>query len=208
MNNKEIKNNYCVYKHTLPDGKYYIGMCVQPVHRRWKKGMGYKNQKEFFEQIVKYGWNNIKHDIISDNLTKEEATKIENDLITLAKKNDKDNCYNKSYGYGRKGVHTKQSKESNIKRSQSSIGVNRDMNKILVVDGNNVKNIYKNQQEASRATGVKQPNISKFLNSGYDCSGFRFYSLVRDEVDLNKTRTYVSRKNLKLIKKMEKFISK
>lgn len=67
-------NNYCVYKHTSPSGKVYIGQTsINPLDR-WQNGKGYKKQA-FYNAIKKYGWENIKHEILYDNLTKEEATK-------------------------------------------------------------------------------------------------------------------------------------
>lgn len=55
--------------------------------------MGYKTQLSFFRDIVLYGWNNVKHEIIKDNLTKEESIKLENEYI---KKYNTDNIL---YGY-------------------------------------------------------------------------------------------------------------
>ena len=34
-----------------------------------------------WNDIVKYGWGNIQHKIIKDNLTKDEALKLERQLI-------------------------------------------------------------------------------------------------------------------------------
>ena len=37
-------NNYCVYKHTSPSGKVYIGQTsINPLDR-WQNGKGYKKQ--------------------------------------------------------------------------------------------------------------------------------------------------------------------
>lgn len=35
-------NNYCVYKHTSPSGKVYIGITNQKPTRRWREGEGYR----------------------------------------------------------------------------------------------------------------------------------------------------------------------
>ena len=72
---------YCVYKHTAPNGKVYIGITSQDVLARWNHGNGYKNNKHFFSAIVKYGWDNIRHEILYDDLTKEDACKKEIGLI-------------------------------------------------------------------------------------------------------------------------------
>ena len=76
---------YCVYKHTCPNGKVYIGITNQNPYRRWKNGYGCKGQSAFYQAIQKYGWNNIKHEIIFENLSLEEAAKKEKELIEKCK---------------------------------------------------------------------------------------------------------------------------
>ena len=90
-------NNYCVYKHTSPSGKVYIGQTsINPLDR-WQNGKGYKKQA-FYNAIKKYGWENIKHEILYDNLTKEEATKKEIEMISFYKSTNKNFGYNISPG--------------------------------------------------------------------------------------------------------------
>lgn len=67
------EDNYCIYKHTSPSGKSYIGMTKQGEKRFGKDGNGYKNQKKFYNAIKKYGWNNFQHEIIEDHLSFEQA---------------------------------------------------------------------------------------------------------------------------------------
>lgn len=74
-------NVYSVYKHTLPDGRVYIG-CTQAVPEyRWRNGQGYKTQTVFYTEILKYGWDNIKHEIIAVVNDKTEAKILEDKLI-------------------------------------------------------------------------------------------------------------------------------
>ena len=69
---------YIVYKHTCPNGKVYIGITSREAKLRWNCGNGYNNNKHFKSAIVKYGWNNIKHEILFDGLTKiqKQPTRI------------------------------------------------------------------------------------------------------------------------------------
>lgn len=53
---------YYVYKHTVPNGKVYIGITKQNPSKRWLNGLGYKHSTYFFNAIVKYGWLNIEMD--------------------------------------------------------------------------------------------------------------------------------------------------
>ena len=55
--------HYWVYVHTCPSGKRYVGCTKQArPERRWLKGNGYRYNKHFYSAILKYGWNNIKHE--------------------------------------------------------------------------------------------------------------------------------------------------
>ena len=69
---------YCVYKHTFPNGKIYIGVTSINPLRRWENGFGYRKQTVMFRAICKYGWDNIQHEILFDGLAKEEACQKEN----------------------------------------------------------------------------------------------------------------------------------
>lgn len=92
---------YCVYIHTSPSGKRYIGQTGKKPERRWDNGNGYLsknkngkyNQPAFANAILKYGWDNFEHEIVATNLTKEEADTLEKALI---KKMD---TMNYKYGY-------------------------------------------------------------------------------------------------------------
>lgn len=61
---------YTVYKHTTPSGKVYIGITGRAVEKRWENGSGYKSNKYFYSAIKKYGWDNIKHEIVCTGLSK------------------------------------------------------------------------------------------------------------------------------------------
>ena len=92
MENQERK--WCVYKHTSPNGKVYIGITSQKPEHRWgKDGNGYKTQQHFWNAIQKYGWTNFKHEIIVSELSEEEAYKKEIELIEFY------NSINQEYGY-------------------------------------------------------------------------------------------------------------
>ncbi|WP_317300881.1 GIY-YIG nuclease family protein [Allobaculum stercoricanis] len=88
-------DNWCVYKHTCPNNKVYIGITSQKPTRRWRAdGSGYNQQLLFYRAIKKHGWDNIKHEILFDGLTKEEAERKEKELIYAYKSNDKRYGYN------------------------------------------------------------------------------------------------------------------
>ena len=70
-----------VYKHKVPNEKIYIGITSQDPERRWQNGYGYATQQLFWRAIQKYGWDNIEHNILFENLSFEEAKQIEIELI-------------------------------------------------------------------------------------------------------------------------------
>ena len=81
-------NNYCVYKHKTPDNKVYIGITKRGKIRWGRDGTGYKGNRYFYRAIQKYGWNNITHDILFSDMSKEDACKKEIELIKSYKSND------------------------------------------------------------------------------------------------------------------------
>ena len=74
-------SNYVVYRHTSPSGKVYIGMTKQSAEQRWQYGLGYRTQAKFYRAIQKYGWENIRHEVVFSNLNFEEAEQKERELI-------------------------------------------------------------------------------------------------------------------------------
>lgn len=92
-------NNFTVYIHHTPNNKVYVGITQKKVFARWgKDGSGYSNQQLFWRAIQKYGWDNIEHEIVAENLSKEEACQMEIDLIAKYKSNNPDYGYNISFG--------------------------------------------------------------------------------------------------------------
>lgn len=88
-------NNYTLYIHTFPNNKVYIGITCQDVLVRWRtNGSGYKNNSLMWRAIQKYGWDNIKHEIIYSNLSLEEANRLEIEFIAQYNSTDPNLGYN------------------------------------------------------------------------------------------------------------------
>ena len=103
--------NYKVYKHTFPNEKIYIGITNISIQRRWRNnGEGYKKQF-VYRAIQKYGWINTKHEILFENLTKEEAEQKEIELIAQYKSNQRKFGYNVSNGGNCIGKHSEESRK-------------------------------------------------------------------------------------------------
>lgn len=90
-----MKKDYCVYCHTNNiNGKRYIGITCQKPEQRWRNGKGYINNDYFYRAIQKYGWHNFSHNILYMNLSKEDAEKIEVELIAEYGTVNPDHGYN------------------------------------------------------------------------------------------------------------------
>lgn len=73
--------NWKVYMHKSPSGKVYIGITKRDLEIRWANGEGYKTCPIFYNAIRKYGWKNIEHKLLFENLNDISAKLIEIDLI-------------------------------------------------------------------------------------------------------------------------------
>lgn len=104
---------YCVYKHTTPSGKVYIGITQQDPKKRWQHGYGYVKNIVFYRAINKYGWDSIEHEVLFDGLTEEEAKKAEVELIAKYNSNDTRYGYNITAGgdFATSRPHSEEEKE-------------------------------------------------------------------------------------------------
>lgn len=89
--------DYYVYVHITPDEMFYIGMSKQQPRDRWKPSQ-YKTHS-LRPYIEKYDWDNIKHVVLKDDLTRDQAIKLEGLLIEEAKRQGF--CINKNGSGGR-----------------------------------------------------------------------------------------------------------
>lgn len=192
----ETTNNFCVYRHTSPSGKCYIGITNQKPEERWgyngynyiiKKKDGKFKHPYFANAILKYGWENFKHEILCASLTKQEARNKEKEYISYYKQGGK--SYNITdggegiWGYhfteeqrkrlseSRKGI--KQSPKTIAKRVAKNTGkVRTDEQKMKTskpvvqydLQGNFIAE-YFGINEASRQTGINNAHIGDCCNN-------------------------------------------
>ena len=98
--------SYVVYRHTFPNNKVYIGITGQRPEKRWRNGFGYTHNRYLKDAIQKFGWDNVKHEILLEGLTKEQSEQKEIELIADHKSNQREHGYNLSTGgeNGARGV--------------------------------------------------------------------------------------------------------
>lgn len=128
--------NWKVYMHKSPSGKVYIGITKRSLKIRWANGQGYKDCPIFYNAIKKYGWQNIEHKVLFENLNEISAKLIEIDLIYYYKSINM--CYNltdggrgqlgvRKYGNSNPFYGHKQSEDVKQKISNSQKGANNNM---------------------------------------------------------------------------------
>ena len=191
------EKKYYVYKHTFPNNKVYIGITRQEPEKRWKNGLGYNAHQPIMKRAIKkYGWQNIKHEILFENLTKEQACKKEIELITLYDSTNKQKGYNVSQGgEGTIGVKpTIESKEKNriahlgkkasletrkkISEAQKGKHINGKLSKpVLQIkkDTNEIITEFPSTIEVQRQLGISQSHISDCCKGKRKtCGGFKW----------------------------------
>lgn len=177
---------YIVYMHTVPNGRRYIGITHQEPERRWRGGMHYDYNKRFFLVIVKYGWDNIKHEILYENLSEEEALLKEIELIEKYKTNQEEYGYNMTTGgkgapnctksietreklskanKGRKASEETKQKISQGRKGKLKGGEHPQSKKVLQydLDGNFIKE-WDSFMDIERELGVTYQNIWRVCN--------------------------------------------
>jgi hypothetical protein len=179
---------YCVYKHTVPNGKVYIGITSVNPLTRWSNGHGYKDNKGFWKDIILYGWLNIRHEILYDGLTEHEARDTEAKLICEYQSYKKKYGYNRDAGYIYGYIEKPEYKDSRVRvnREEYLSHCNSDeyrkscrpnTNKqIDVFDSfNNLVASYESIRETARKLNVDKKNITDCLKGKQKtCRGYTF----------------------------------
>lgn len=97
--------------HVFPNGKKYIGItCQKDLNRRWDSGRGYKTQTLMARALEKFGWDSVRHDILATGLSKEEAEKMEIEMIKVHQTTNPAFGYNVDNGGNCPGTHSEETK--------------------------------------------------------------------------------------------------
>ena len=155
---------YTVYKHTAPNNKVYIGITLCDVKIRWKNGYGYKRNDHFFRAIKLYGWENIKHEILFENLTKEQAEQKEIELIAQYRSNQREYGYNIENGGNCIGKISEETKEK-LRKSHSGKKLSEETKKKMSEARLGLKHSEETKKKMSEAcSGKKNHMYGKHLS--------------------------------------------
>lgn len=90
---------YKVYKYISPSNKIYIGITSKTLNERARyNGCGYDKCTAFGRAIKKYGWENFTSEILAQELTEDEAKRLEKYYIKLYDSTNPDKGYNITMG--------------------------------------------------------------------------------------------------------------
>lgn len=172
-----MENNYKIYCHLNKiNGKRYIGQTKTSVQKRWgHNGYEYIHKSPnslFAKAINKYGWDNFEHQILFENLTKEEANQKEIELIAFYKSNNKNYGYNLTAGGNSNTLNEEQKEQrSKLNYVMWENGVfKKAINKEVYCIELNL--IFESVLEAERLTGVDNSTIQKVCKNQLKYAGF------------------------------------
>lgn len=112
---------YTLYQHKNKiNGKIYIGITSRLPQERWgQNGGNYCSSPHFYSAIKKYGWDNFEHNILLENLTRDEASIKEKEYIKLFHSNEREYGYNETSGGE---INFELSIEARKKKSKAMLG--------------------------------------------------------------------------------------
>lgn len=202
--------SYSVYKHTFPNGKVYIGITSMKPERRWRNGSGYSANKQRLmnRAIQKYGWHNIKHEILFDGLTKKEAEQKEIELITKYKSNRIKFGYNVEKGGNSTGKISEETKKK-IGIANKGREVSKETREKLSMASKGRTPWNKGKSSWNKGvpmTKESKKKLSKSLKGRYANENNPFYGKTHTEETKKKIRE--SRKGKQLSEETKEKISK
>ncbi len=170
-------DNNVVYMHRNKiNNKVYIGQTCN-LNKRWHPS-SYIGSSYFYSAIQKYGWDNFEHIIIKDNLTQEEANKLEIEYIKKYKSTNSNFGYNLAEGgkHGcvligsNNGFYGKHHSEKSLKimREKKYGGNNPTAKKVRCL---NTGIIFPSCREASDWCGIARQNIQRCCRGGRPSAG-------------------------------------
>ena len=153
-------NDYKLYAHIFPNKKRYVGITKQVPNRRWGNGYGYISSPLMYNAIQKYGWHNIKHKILYENLSKNEAEILEIKIIKEWK------TTNIKYGYNiLDGGNLSNGMSENVKKriSKSKKGKKLSEETKLKIKISALNKHYKRPMTKERKTKLLKANYKSIL---------------------------------------------
>jgi len=187
---------FCVYRHTSPDGKVYIGTTSRKPNARWANGQGYTDNPVFYAAIQAFGWNNFTHEILLVDVSREEAYAAERYLIKQHHANDPNYGYNRHPGGSGANMGIQCSEECRRKRSEKMkglfkgafIGSKSPRARTIcqyTLDGEYIRT-WNASTEIQAALGIHYSNVIKCCTRNYKTAGGFIWLYEGDEDKLEE----------------------
>lgn len=192
---------YSIYVHTTPDGKRYVGCTgMEPIKRFGSNGSGYRYNKNFYNDILLFGWNNINHQVLETVEDKKIAIKREEYYTLLFRSNEPEFGYNIYVGnikdeenrkkYSEKMKGRKKSEDSKKKQSEKMKGrkqseeiINKRLEKIkkpIIIENIKTGEILKfdSREKCAEFLGIGVGALRKFIK-GVGSAFFDDYKVLK-----------------------------
>lgn len=154
---------WCIYKHTSPSNKSYIGMTYRNPQARWQNGAGYSIDTKFGKAIRKYGWDNFTHEIIETDIQTLDKAK-EREMYWISYFDSYKNGYNSTIG----GDNVSLERETNLPVYQLDYNLN-------------ILNEFSTLADAGRAIGISPSGIMESVRQdGNQISAGGFYWCLKE----------------------------
>ena len=170
----------CVYLLTNRiNGKMYVGITKHQdnPNERWHGGGKHHYNKHVARAVAKYGWDNFDHEILTSNLTREEAGKFERLLIAKLDLMNKDKGYNMTPGGddlpGAQLPHLREGSRRHAKKVSKPVHQ-------YGLDGRYLAS-YESTKGAARAIGVTGQAIRSCCIGKFRTSGDYYWSYQKME---------------------------
>ena len=168
-----MSKKYVVYKHTCPNGKSYIGITSNYESRCYSHQHS-SGCNAFYDAIMFFGWDNIKHEILMSNLDKETAMAQE-ELLIIKHNSLHPNGYNlklkgiKAPAYKLKTIKPARNKEAQkVKKDICCNFFIAQVDRALVQQA--AEKIDVSESELIRRSVITA--AKKILSADLDCQGF------------------------------------
>ena len=173
MNVKRNNPKFCVYCHINKiNGKRYIGQTCD-LKERWRcKGKNYFASVKFFNAIKKYGWDSFEHIVLYENLTLEEANRIEEKLI-------------EKYDTIKNGYNIKSGGENSVMSEESKKKMSETLKKDMLNIQKEKKKYLKREKD-----GICQKSIERKLAKQIKVGHIYHIKLIFDLMELNITNKH------------------
>lgn len=180
---------YTVYCHTNKiNGKKYVGITAQSVYDRWQNGKHYSRHKQFYSDIITFGWDNFNHEILYTNLSKEDAEAKERELIKRLDLTNSNKGYNIRSGGKAVSSHTDKTKAKlselskgknnpfyNCNHTEQSKRLMSEIKPKKMVVCIETQEVFKSTRDAERQTQIDHSDIIKVCKGKkLTAGGFRW----------------------------------